>query len=228
MAPGPVERWLDKGWSPFRVTWSALSAVGAVATAIGYAVHPHHPGAVWWLTIAVAIAAAWAISEMVRWRIRHNRLEAALQAATVDTATALEPPAVSAPAPEQLTVAELSHFKHWLPNIGQVQLIVTFQVGNPHPTETARIVLARLDGLTRSVLRDFATNDLRALLRDATGHSGPLVIHPTTSRTLTCEFVFQAPSNGLGGWTDPGECVGNVTLVDEFATEVDAGPVRWG
>ncbi len=52
-----------------------MSLVALIVTLASYATHPHHPRAVWWLTAAVAVFALWAFEEMLRWRIRHNRLK---------------------------------------------------------------------------------------------------------------------------------------------------------
>ncbi|HEY5384882.1 MAG TPA: hypothetical protein VIJ56_06560 [Acidimicrobiales bacterium] len=75
MVWAPIEQWLDRGWSLPRVMWGLVAAVSTVVTAIGYATHPHHPGAVWWVVAGLVLLAIWALSEMLRWRIRHNRME---------------------------------------------------------------------------------------------------------------------------------------------------------
>ncbi len=77
-----VERWLEDGWSPWRIGYGVVGLVLAGVGVIGYATQPHHPGAVWWLLAAVAVVAVWALLEMVRWRIRHNRLQTELRART--------------------------------------------------------------------------------------------------------------------------------------------------
>jgi hypothetical protein len=77
--PKAVERWLDEGWSPARIALNGTAFVITVATVAAYATQAHHPGAVWWLLIAVAVIAVWTFSEMLRWRIRHNRIQAELQ-----------------------------------------------------------------------------------------------------------------------------------------------------
>src|SRR5580704_17118115 len=75
MAWKPIEKWLDLGWSPVRIVYSAVAAVTVGVTVYGYVSHPHHPGALWYLLGAVAVLALWAVTEMLRWRVRHNRLE---------------------------------------------------------------------------------------------------------------------------------------------------------
>lgn len=68
---GPLERWLDKGWSLPRVLWATLAGSGTVVTLIGYV----RQGAAWWVAGACAVVAAWALSEMGRMRVRHRRQE---------------------------------------------------------------------------------------------------------------------------------------------------------
>lgn len=87
-----VERWLDEGWSPWRIGYGAVNLVALSVAVAGYVTHPHHPGAVWWLLAAVAVVAVWSLGEMARWRIRHNRLQQRIQRLT-DT---VAPPAVTA------------------------------------------------------------------------------------------------------------------------------------
>ena len=70
-----IERWLDEGWSPWRIAVGAGSLVALGVTVVGYVAHPRHPGAVWWLLAAVAVVAVWALLEMVRWRVRYKRLQ---------------------------------------------------------------------------------------------------------------------------------------------------------
>jgi hypothetical protein len=88
MAWAPIERWLDQGWSPFRVTYTAVSAVIFAVAVYGYVSHPHHPGWLWYALGALGIFALWAITEMLRWRIRHNRLEHQLAGSDTPHATA--------------------------------------------------------------------------------------------------------------------------------------------
>lgn len=90
MAWGPVENWLEKGWSFPRVAGTMLSAIATVGFFVTYASQPHHPGAVWWVVGGLVVVALWLALEMVRWRWRHNRLEARL--AQGPQATALQPP----------------------------------------------------------------------------------------------------------------------------------------
>ena len=73
--PKAVERWLDEGSSPLRIGYGLVSFVALVVAFVGYVAHPHHPGAVWWLLAAVAVIAVWALLEMVRWHVLHNRLQ---------------------------------------------------------------------------------------------------------------------------------------------------------
>jgi hypothetical protein len=73
--PRAIEKWLQEGSSPARIIYGLASGVTLVVTLAGYADHAHHPGAVWWLLAGALVIALWALSEMVRWRIRHNRLQ---------------------------------------------------------------------------------------------------------------------------------------------------------
>jgi hypothetical protein len=68
-------RWLDEGSSPWRIGVGTASFVVLVVTIIGYATHPHAPGAAWWVVAFVVVIAFWAITEAVRGRIRYNRLQ---------------------------------------------------------------------------------------------------------------------------------------------------------
>jgi hypothetical protein len=52
-----VERWLDEGWSPWRIGYGAANLIALTVTVYVYAKEPRHPGAVWWLLAAVAVAA---------------------------------------------------------------------------------------------------------------------------------------------------------------------------
>jgi hypothetical protein len=61
--------------------------VATGVTLYGYASHPHHPGAVWWLLGAVAVIAAWALIEAGRWRVKYRRLLAIRQAASAESQT---------------------------------------------------------------------------------------------------------------------------------------------
>jgi len=69
-----VERWLDEGWSPWRIGYGTTSLVATGVTLYGYISHPHHPAAVWWLLAAVAVIAVWALLEAARWRVKYRRL----------------------------------------------------------------------------------------------------------------------------------------------------------
>jgi hypothetical protein len=79
-----VEQWLDEGWSPWRIGVGSLSLVSLGVTVFGYAAHPHHPGSVWWILGAAVVIIVWLLSEMLRWRVRHNRLRAQLNALLKD------------------------------------------------------------------------------------------------------------------------------------------------
>jgi hypothetical protein len=82
-----VERWLDEGWTPWRIGYGAASLLALAVTVYAYAEQPHHPGAVWWLLTAVAVVATWALGEMLRWRIKYRRLVAAQQEASAKPPT---------------------------------------------------------------------------------------------------------------------------------------------
>lgn len=71
------ERWLRRGWSPIRVTFAVAAGVITLISVIGYMAHKGSPGAVWWLLLGLVILLVWAMSESMRWRIKHSRLEAA-------------------------------------------------------------------------------------------------------------------------------------------------------
>ncbi len=75
-----VERWLDEGWSPWRIGYGTIGLVATGVTLYGYISHPRHPGAVWWLLAAVAMIAVWALLETGRWRLKYRGLPAARQA----------------------------------------------------------------------------------------------------------------------------------------------------
>jgi hypothetical protein len=66
--PGPVERWLDDGWSLWRVIYGVVGFVIVVATVTAYAATAHHPGAVWYLVATMVAMIAWLVPEMLRWR----------------------------------------------------------------------------------------------------------------------------------------------------------------
>ena len=75
MALRAVEKWLDEGWSAWRIGYGTVGFVALVVTVVGYATHPHHPRAAWWVAAAVAVIAIWALLEMLRARTRHSRLK---------------------------------------------------------------------------------------------------------------------------------------------------------
>lgn len=56
--------------------------MATVAAVYGYVRQAHHPGAVWWLLGAVAVVAAWALGEMLRWRVKYRRLLASQREAS--------------------------------------------------------------------------------------------------------------------------------------------------
>jgi AAA domain len=66
--PGPVERWLDDGWSLWRVIYGVVGFVIVVATVTAYAATAHHPGAVWYLVATMVAMIAWLVPEILRWR----------------------------------------------------------------------------------------------------------------------------------------------------------------
>ena len=76
------ERWLDEGWSPVRIGYGIVSLIITAVTVYLYARQAHHPGAIWWLMWAVVIVTVWAVSEMLRWRIKYRRLLIAQQVPT--------------------------------------------------------------------------------------------------------------------------------------------------
>lgn len=84
-----VERWLDEGWTPWRIAYGGTGLVATSAGVYGYAVAPHHPGAVWWLLAALAVVATWALSEAGRWRIKYRRLVRKLEASSSPAAVPL-------------------------------------------------------------------------------------------------------------------------------------------
>jgi hypothetical protein len=75
-----VERWLDEGWSPWRIGYGTVTLVATGVAVYGYVREPHHPGAVWWLLAGTGVIAVWALGEMLRWRIKYRRLLAAREA----------------------------------------------------------------------------------------------------------------------------------------------------
>lgn len=93
-----VERWLDEGWSPWRIGYGAVNFVALSVTVAVYVTYPHHPGAVWWLLAAVAVVTVWSLGEMARWRIRHNRLQQRLQRLADTVAPPATPEASQPPA----------------------------------------------------------------------------------------------------------------------------------
>ncbi len=71
-----VERWLDEGWSPWRIGYGVLGLVTLTAAVYGYVSQSRHRNVA--VIAGIAIIAVWALLEMVRWRIRYKRLSAAL------------------------------------------------------------------------------------------------------------------------------------------------------
>lgn len=69
-----VERWLDEGWTPWRIAYGSASLISLVVAVYGYVVHPHHLGWIVWTLICVIGIAVWASLEAVRWRIKYGRL----------------------------------------------------------------------------------------------------------------------------------------------------------
>lgn len=69
-----VERWLDEGWSPWRIGYGLVGLVATSVSVYGYARQAHHPGAIWWLLAALSVVTTWALGEMFRWRAKYRRL----------------------------------------------------------------------------------------------------------------------------------------------------------
>jgi hypothetical protein len=69
-----IEQWVDGGWSPWRIASALITAVVTVAAVLGYVASAHHPGSVWWVMAGVGVLTLWALSEMLRWRIKYKRL----------------------------------------------------------------------------------------------------------------------------------------------------------
>jgi hypothetical protein len=69
-----VERWLDEGWTPWRIAYGSGSLISLVVAVYGYVVHPHHLGWIVWTLICVSGIAVWALLEAGRWRIKYGRL----------------------------------------------------------------------------------------------------------------------------------------------------------
>jgi hypothetical protein len=76
-----VERWLDEGWTPWRVAYGSASLISLVVAVYGYAVHPRHLGWIVWTLICVIGIAVWALLEASRWRIKYRRLARSQHAA---------------------------------------------------------------------------------------------------------------------------------------------------
>jgi len=127
-----VERWLEEGWSPWRIAYGVASLVALGVTVVGYVAHPHHPGSVWWLLTAVAVVAAWALLEMVRWRTRHNRLERRL----AECESQLNSSAVADPGPAPLQPHYEQTAPYRLPNenMRHHRIGVRNPAGNPTAT----------------------------------------------------------------------------------------------
>lgn len=92
------DKWLDEGWSLGRIVYSAASAVVLIVAVAGYARHPHHLSAAWWVALGIAAFAIWSFLEMVRWRIRHNRLQQRFQHLTDTVAPPAAPETSQRPA----------------------------------------------------------------------------------------------------------------------------------
>jgi hypothetical protein len=124
-----------------------------------------------------------------------------------------------------VTAVEVTHHRNWLPNVGHLQLLVTYRLGNPQPEQTVTLVHARADRLTTE--RVSAWGEPRVTFWDATGRLDPVAIPPMSSREVTVEFFLQVPPVPGGGWVNPGSCEADVVLVDEFANQLGASHVRW-
>jgi hypothetical protein len=127
-----IEKWLDEGWSPWRIAYGTASLVALGVTVVGYAAHPHHPGPVWWLLAAIAVVAAWALLEMVRWRTRHNRLQRRLAEYESKPSAAT----VTDPSPEPLQPHYEQSVPYRLPNehMFHHRIGIRNSVGNPTAT----------------------------------------------------------------------------------------------
>jgi len=69
------ERWLKEGVSPWRRTNWIVGFVVMLAAVYGYLTHPHHPGLLWYMFGGMTLVAAWAGSEVIRWRTKYKRLQ---------------------------------------------------------------------------------------------------------------------------------------------------------
>ena len=68
----------NRGWFYRLAAWVfwAVGAIGLVATTRAYLIHPHHPGAVWWLVAALGIVAVRLVADVIttRWRAHRVRV----------------------------------------------------------------------------------------------------------------------------------------------------------
>jgi hypothetical protein len=69
-----VERWIDEGWSIWRIGYGTVALIATGVALFGYVVAPHHPGAQWWLLGGALVITVWALLEAARWRIKYQRL----------------------------------------------------------------------------------------------------------------------------------------------------------
>lgn len=67
-----LDNWERDGWSLWRIAWTVVAVVTSVVAVWGYVHHNGHPGAVWWLVIAVGIVVFWLGSEDLRWRRKYR------------------------------------------------------------------------------------------------------------------------------------------------------------
>jgi hypothetical protein len=80
------ESWLEKGWSPWRRGIAIVGALGAVFTAVQYIRERHHPGGIWYLVSLLAVLVVWLGTEVLRWRIKHQRMEVKINGLSTDVA----------------------------------------------------------------------------------------------------------------------------------------------
>lgn len=127
------EKWLEEGWSLWRVAYSVVGLVVTAAAVFEYVKHPHRFTA--WLTVIIAAIAVWAVIEMIRWRILFRRSQRAAAEAEAQHQRALE-----AQRAEPIAVAPTAPQEPWgmpmfnmIPGSGQYCMAL-------QPTPVARIV----------------------------------------------------------------------------------------
>jgi hypothetical protein len=140
-ASKPVRQWLDEGWSPWRIGYGLVSVALTVAGVVIFAAQHHLRGLVW-LLAAVTVTAVWALMEMLRWRIRHNRLQGQLDEAE---ARLNAPPAVE-PGPAALQPYYNQSPPYRLPN--EHMLHHRIGIRNPAGNPTAHGVRLQWTGVS--------------------------------------------------------------------------------